>query len=125
MAIVEHTNFVDKKYYNNEHIVYLGKYLRPDDKNFLASKDELLSVYDPFLRKINPGYKKNLIDYQLLKAPFAQPIIPTYYSKMMPSFITPLNKIYLANIEQVYPWDRGTNYSVELGGKAAGLVDSS
>jgi protoporphyrinogen oxidase len=26
MAIVEHTNFMDKKYYNNEHLVYLGNY---------------------------------------------------------------------------------------------------
>ena len=32
---------------------------------------------------------------------------------------TPLPHVYLANIEQVYPWDRGTNYAVELGEKVA------
>ena len=26
MAIVEHTNYMDKKYYNDEHLLYLGNY---------------------------------------------------------------------------------------------------
>ena len=30
--------------------------------------------------------------------------------------------VFLANIQQVYPWDRGTNYAVELGQKAAKLI---
>lgn len=123
MAIVEHTNFMDKKHYNNEHIVYVGNYLPSDHPNFLATREDLLSLYDPFLHKINSGYKHNLIDYKLLKEPFAQPVIPPHYSKMIPSIITPLRSVYLANIEQVYPWDRGTNYAVELGEKVAKLAD--
>lgn len=124
MALVEHTNFMDKSYYNNEHILYLGNYLPTTHPNFMASKEKLLSLYDLFLRKINPEYKKHLIDYKLFKAPFAQPIIPTHYSRRLPSFTTPLPNVYLANMEQVYPWDRGTNYAVELGEKVAKLVVS-
>jgi protoporphyrinogen oxidase len=123
MAVVEHTNYMDNKYYNNEHIVYLGNYLATDDPRFLMDKHEKLRSFDTFLRKINPDYKKYLIDYELFKAPFAQPIIPTNYSKMIPPMITPLSNIYLANIEQVYPWDRGTNYAVALGEKVAKLID--
>lgn len=119
MAIVEHTNFMDKKHYNNEHLVYLGNYLPPDDPAFLMNKEEKLKLFDPFLRKINPEYKTHLIGYELFKAPFAQPIIPTNYSKMIPPIETPLRHTFLANIEQVYPWDRGTNYAVELGEIAA------
>ncbi|MEK9175881.1 MAG: FAD-dependent oxidoreductase [Patescibacteria group bacterium] len=117
MAIVDHSNFMDKKYYNNEHLLYLGNYLEPDSKRFAMNKDEVLKLFDPFLRKINPDYKKHLIGYELFKVPFAQPVIPTNYSKMIPPFETPLPNVYLANIEQVYPWDRGTNYAVELGEK--------
>ncbi|MBU4098774.1 oxidoreductase, partial [Patescibacteria group bacterium] len=122
MAIVEHTNFMDKRHYNNEHIVYVGNYTTSDHPKFLASKEKLLSTYDPFLRKINSAYKNNLIDYKLFKTPFAQPIIPPYYSKLIPSIATPLPNIYLANMQQVYPWDRGTNYAVELGEKTASMV---
>jgi hypothetical protein len=79
-------------------------------------------VYDQLLQRIHPGYKKLLIDYQVFRAPFAQPIVPTNYSKIIPSFTTPLPHVYLANIEQVYPWDRGTNYAVALGLKIAQKV---
>jgi protoporphyrinogen oxidase len=117
MAIVEHTNFMDGKNYGEEHIVYLGNYREQTNKYFLMDEKKMLSIFDPFLKKINSNYRKNLISMKLFKAPFAQPIIPTNYSKMIPSLNTPLKNVYLANIEQVYPWDRGTNYAVELGQK--------
>lgn len=122
MAIVEHTNFMDKKHYNNEHLVYVGNYLSPDDPNFKKGKEELLKYYDPFLKRINKDYKSSIIDYNVFKAPFAQPIIPTNYSKLIPPFATPLENVFLANMEQVYPWDRGTNYAVELGEKIASFI---
>ncbi|MEK7450553.1 MAG: FAD-dependent oxidoreductase [Patescibacteria group bacterium] len=122
MAVVEHTNFMDKKYYNNEHIVYLGNYLPYDHPHMKMSAEELLKIYDPFLKKINPNYQLSTINYQLFKTPFSQPIIPINYSKIMPPFETPLKNVYLANIQQVYPWDRGTNYAVELGQKIAKIV---
>ena len=123
LAIVEHTNFMDKKYYDNEHIVYLGNYLSPDDPRFKMTEEELLKLYDPWLRKINPNYQLSILNSKLFKTPFAQPIIPTNYSKIIPPFETPLLNVYLANIQQVYPWDRGTNYAVELGEKVAKLVE--
>lgn len=121
MAIIEHTNFMNKKYYGNEHIVYLGNYAVTDDK-LSWTKEEILHFYDPFLQKIHPEYQKNIIGYEFFKAPFAQPIVPTNYSKYIPNMITPLPNVFLANIEQVYPWDRGTNYAVELGEKVAELI---
>jgi protoporphyrinogen oxidase len=122
MAIVEHTNFMDKKHYNNEHLVYLGNYLSQDDPKFTMTKEEKLALFDPFLKKFNPDYKKNLIGYEHFRAPFAQPIIPANYSKMIPTMKTPLPHVYLANMEQVYPWDRGTSNAVALGEMAAQLV---
>ena len=122
LAIVEHTNFMDKEHYNNEHIVYFGNYLEPSDPRFKMTEEELLKLYDPWLKKINPTYQLSVVSCQLFKTPFAQPIIPINYSKIIPPFETPLPNVYLANIQQVYPWDRGTNYAVELGEKVAKLI---
>jgi protoporphyrinogen oxidase len=122
MAIVEHTNFMDKKHYDNEHLVYLGNYLPPESFRFGMEKQEVLELFKPFLKKIDSDFEKNLIGYQFFKAPFAQPIIPRNYSRMIPPMETPFKNVFLANIEQVYPWDRGTNYAVELGQKVAELV---
>ncbi|MDP3941775.1 MAG: oxidoreductase, partial [bacterium] len=65
------------------------------------------------------------IGMRAFKAPFAQPVIPVNYSKMIPATHTPLKNVFLANIEQVYPWDRGTNYAVELGEKVANIISNS
>ncbi|MDP2638347.1 MAG: FAD-dependent oxidoreductase [Candidatus Levybacteria bacterium] len=121
-AIVEHTNFMDKKYYNNENLVYLGNYLPHDHPFMHMDKNKLLKIYDPLLKKINKNYKSEIIDTHLFSVPFAQPVIPINYSKLIPAFKTPLKNIYLANIQQVYPWDRGTNYAVELGDKVGNLI---
>ena len=121
-AIVEHTNFMDKKYYSNEHLLYLGNYL-PQNHPFLQmNKEELLEKYSPLLNRINKDYKSQIIDTHLFTDFFAQPIIPVNYSKIIPSINTPLKNIYLANIQQVYPWDRGTNYAVEMGEKVADFI---
>lgn len=125
LAIVEHTHFMNKKNYNNENLLYIGNYMEISDKRFTMSEKELLALYDPWLTKINPNYKSSIIDFKLFKAPFAQPIIYPKYSQRIPKFITPLKDVYLANIEQVYPWDRGTNYAVELGKKITDIVTST
>lgn len=125
LAIVEHTNFMDKKNYNNEHLLYVGNYMEKTDPRFSMSKEELLKLYNPYLVKIKSDYKKHIIDYEVFKAPFAQPIIPINYSKKIPPFKTPLKNVYLANIQQVYPWDRGTNYAVELGKKISTIINST
>lgn len=122
LAVVEHTNFMDKKHYGNEHLVYLGNYMDTSDPRFSMGEKELLQLYDPWLKKINPDYKTDIINYKVFRAPFAQPIITPNYSKKIPPFVTPLENIYLANIEQVYPWDRGTNYAVELGCKISKVI---
>lgn len=119
LAVVEHTNYMNKKHYNNEHLVYVGNYMERDDPRFKMPDFVLFKLYEPWLEKINPEFKKSLISYKVFRAPFAQPIIFPNYSKEIPQFETPLKNVYLANIEQVYPWDRGTNYAVELGKKAA------
>lgn len=121
-AVVEHTHFMDKKHYNNEHVVYLGNYLPVDHPYFSMKEKELLQEIDPFLQKLHPGYAKDLIGLDIFKVPFAQPIITLNYSKLIPPFTTPLQNVFLANMQQVYPWDRGTNYAVELGEKIARIV---
>lgn len=117
LAIVEHTNFMNSNHYNNEHLVYLGHYLPHDHPYFTMHEKELLKIFDPFLKKLNADYKESLIGLKKFAVPFAQPIIPVNYSKLVPPFETPIPNVYLANMQQVYPWDRGTNYAVELGEK--------
>lgn len=119
LAVVEHTNFQSEKFYAGEKIVYLSNYLSPDHPYFQKGAEELLSEFIPYLKRINPGFDRSWVkNAKVFKTNFAQPVVTLNYSKIMPRLKTPIKGLFLANIQQVYPWDRGTNYAVELGEKA-------
>jgi hypothetical protein len=85
--------------------------------------NQLYEEFVPYIKKINPDFEKSwIVDKFLFKSNFAQPIIPLNYSKLIPPIKTPMDGLYLANMQQVYPWDRGVNYAVELGEKVAKMV---
>lgn len=122
LVAVEHTNFMDIKLYGNKHILYVGNYLPNDHPYLTQTLSQILKIYDPFLKLLNPAYQSNLIKAYLFKTPYAQPIVTTNYKNIIPDFHTPLKNIYLANMDMVFPWDRGTNYAVEMGEKIAGIM---
>lgn len=122
LVLAEHTNFIDPSYYGNQHILYIGNYLVSDHPYLKLSAEELLIKFSPFLQKINPTYHSSLLTYYLFTAPFAQPVVTVGYKKLIPDFISPLDKLFIANMDMVYPWDRGTNYAVEMGEKIADIV---
>ena len=86
----------------------------------------LIDKFIPYLKKINPNFKKSDISKSwIFKDDFAQPIVRMNYSQSLFSSTTPIDGLYLANMQQVYPWDRGTNYAVESGFKIADMVIQS
>ncbi len=122
LVLAEHTNFMDSKNYGGDHILYIGNYLPLDHPYLKMDARQLLNTFDPFLKRINPNYKRSLKDYQSFIGPFAQPIVTVDYAKLIPQFKTPLPNVYLANLDMVYPWDRGTNYAVEMGETVAKMM---
>jgi len=123
LVVVEHTNMIDKKYYGNNRIVYLGNYLPDGDKQLTMNKDELVSTYLPYLRKVNKLFRKKWIkSVSVFRKPYAQPVFPINYSALLPKTKTEFSGLYLANMSMVYPFDRGTNYAVKMGEEVAKQV---
>ncbi len=120
LALVEHTHFVDRSHYDGDHIIYCGDYLKTDHAYFSLTKDELLEKFLPSLQKFNPNFNKSWIkESYLFKAQYAQPVPPVNHSQNIPALETPIAGLYWASMSQVYPWDRGTNYAVEIGRRVA------
>lgn len=123
-GVIEHTNFVSPNLYGGKRFVYLSKYLEPDHPYFALSDDELIETYVPFLQRINPAFERSWIERAwVFRERAAQPIVPLNYSERIPDHRTGLPGLYLANTTQIYPEDRGTNYSVRLGNQISALVD--
>ena len=119
LAVVEHTNFITSANYGDKHIVYVGKYLDYREDLFKKNKAEVLAEYSDYLKKLSPNYKKHLEKTFLFKERFAQPVVKINHSKKIPETITPLENLYFAGMEQVYPFDRGINYAIQLGRETA------
>ncbi len=115
MALVEHTNYMDRADYNGRNLVYLGNYRPMDDPIMSASTDAVVDGFAPHLARINPGFSRDWItDAWAFAAPFAQPIVTVDYRDHIPPFETPIPNLWVASMFQVYPHDRGQNYSIDL-----------
>ena len=123
LVAVEHTNFADIHSYNDKTIMYFGNYLPSNSEDFKLSKEDALKKYWPYILKINPKFdQKNIEQTYFNKALYAQPIVDINYSSKIPEIKTPIANVYVATMAQIYPWDRGTNYAVELGQKVAKMA---
>ena len=123
VGLIEHTNFIDPSLYGGNHIVYLTNYPTTDDPLYRMSPEELLEKYLPHLVRINPEFSREWVkEYFHHRVDAAQPIIGVNYSNRIPDIRTPIPNLYLANTTQIYPEDRGTNYSVRLGRQVARMV---
>jgi protoporphyrinogen oxidase len=120
LALVEHTNYLSPDYFGGDHIIYTGDYLETDHEYFNLSQDELLARYLPTFTRINPHFKPEWVKKSWLsRTSYAQPIPMVNHSQNIPAIQTPIEGLYFASMSQVYPWDRGTNFAVEIGRRAA------
>ena len=125
VGVIEHTNLISPEHYGGKHIVYLSNYLNTNHPMYAMGHEELLQEYLPHIRKINPDFDMSWVETSYHhKVDAAQPIIGTNYSSRIPDHRTPFKNLYLANTTQIYPEDRGTNYSVRMGKHVAHLVMS-
>ena len=123
LALVEHTNYLSAEHFGGEHIVYAGDYLETDHEYFSLNQEDLLARFLPALERINPRFSPDWVRKTwLFRTKYAQPVPLLNHSQHIPSIQTPIPGLYFASMSQVYPWDRGTNFAVEIGRRAARLM---
>ncbi|MBK8049369.1 MAG: NAD(P)/FAD-dependent oxidoreductase [Anaerolineales bacterium] len=123
LALVEHTNMIDPANYGGDHLLYIGNYLDPDHRYFQMDAEELLAEFAPHLINFNAAFQSSWVTGAWVhKARYAQPVPVVGYADLIPAIRTPLPGLYFASMSQVYPWDRGTNYAIEMGRNVAQLI---
>ena len=125
LALVEHTNYVSPEHFGGDHILYCGDYLELGHEYFALSDEQLLECFLPGIQRINPSFERSWIKKVWVhKTNYAQPVPLVNHSRNIPEIATPMPGLYFASMSQVYPWDRGTNFAVEIGRKAARLMQA-
>jgi protoporphyrinogen oxidase len=119
-GLIEQTNLLSPETYGGRHVLYISNYVLPDDPRWRMRDEELWAIYLPALRKVNPAFDESwIVSKSVQRGEYAQPIVGTHYSRVLPSIRTGVPGLYTAAMAQIYPEDRGQNYAVRLGRQAA------
>lgn len=122
-GVIEHTNYIPRERYDGRVIVYISKYLFPTHPLWAAPEAEVWATYRPFLQRINPQFSDAwVLGRHHFKAAYAQPVIGCHYPSVQPPFETAMPGLHHACMAQIYPEDRGQNYAVRLGNRAAAAL---
>jgi protoporphyrinogen oxidase len=120
LALVEHTNMIDRRHYGGDRLIYCGDYLPADHRYFTMDESEVSQEWLQTLTVANPEFKPEWVKQTwLFRERYAQPVVPINHSRNVPSLRTPFPGLFFASLAHVYPWDRGTNFAVELGQRVA------
>lgn len=117
LCLVEHTNFASVEDFNGEHIAYVADYLDLEDPRWSLSDDALVSDALQTIKHVNPDLQRDQVNRTwVFRAPYAQPVPMVGASRLVPpTDVTEVPGLHHISLAHVYPWDRGTNYALELG----------
>ncbi len=123
LALVEHTAMIPPHHYGGHHLVYAGSYVEKDHRLLTLPEETVIQEMLTGFTAFNPDFKPAWIQGTWLhRTAYAQPVpYPGSGSQRLP-LQTPWPGLYLATMSQVWPWDRGTNYAVQMGQRAANLM---
>ena len=114
-GVIEMTALVDKKEINGRHLVYLPKYVNPDDALFDMDDAELRKQFCGAMFKMYPGITEaDVVFWGTSKARvvFALPTIN--YSKNIPGITTTLGNYYIVNSAQIINGTLNVNETIQV-----------
>ncbi|HET7118807.1 MAG TPA: NAD(P)/FAD-dependent oxidoreductase [Hanamia sp.] len=114
-GIIEMTALIDKNEIKGNHLVYLPKYVNPDDELFDKSDPELQNLFLGSLYKMYPNLKEDDLNFwgvSKARIVFALPTIN--YSKKVPGVTTSLKNYYIINSAQIINGTLNVNETIQV-----------
>lgn len=119
-GVIETTNLIDRRYTNGYHLVYLPKYLTPN--NAFAQMDDktLQASFMKYLRQMFPDLKdEDVAAVRIGRERYVEPLHPLGKTDAIPPISADVPGLYLVNSSQIYPQLTNGEAAVAYAGKAA------
>ncbi|MEW5758322.1 MAG: FAD-dependent oxidoreductase [Candidatus Omnitrophota bacterium] len=114
-GVIGLTNVYPKVDFNDYSIFYISKYIFDGDTFFYKTKEEIFSLYLPYLKKINKEFNESWIaGFELSRGKRIETFRSIGYSKLIPERKTIFNNGFLVNTSQFYPRSTVLNTSVSV-----------
>ncbi len=119
-AVIEMSTLVDPKEFGGNTLVYLPKYVTPDDPAFDLSNQELEDLYVQALLQMYPHFdRRDLLCFRVSRVRYVLAISTLNYSKTLPPMTTSLPGVHIVNSAHIMNGTLNVNETIQLAQKAA------
>jgi protoporphyrinogen oxidase len=114
-GVIEMSALVDKKYFNNNHLVYLPKYVSPTDPLFNYSDEEIKKFFILNFKKMYPWLTDdNLKFVGVARAKHVITVLTKDYSTNLPAVTTSIPNVYIVNTSYILDGTLNVNETIKV-----------
>lgn len=119
-GVIEMTTLVNPQIFNGNTLVYLPKYVDPDDPLFAVSDSELEASFVTALERMYPAFdRRDILNFQVSRVKYVLPVSTLNYSQTLPSMHSAVPGLHIINSAHIPNGTLNVNETIQLAEKAA------
>lgn len=125
-GVIETTNLIDRQFTNGYHLVYLPKYVAPDNLFAQMNDEALQRSFLVYLRQMFPDLgSDDIAAVRIGRERYVEPLHPIGRTDDIPPFTTDIAGLYLVNSSQIYPQLTNGEAAVAHATRAAEVIEQA
>lgn len=125
-AVIEMSALVSREQFGGRSLVYLPKYVAPDDPAFALTDEELKGQFLPALRRMYPAFDEDdLLSFRVSRVRHVFPLPTLGYSERLPPTATSIHGLYVVNSAHITNGTLNVNETVQLAERFAARLLAS
>jgi protoporphyrinogen oxidase len=124
-AVIEMSALVDRKEFGGQSLIYLPKYVAPDDPLFAVSDEEIQERFVAALERMYPHFERgDVTAFRISRVRHVVALSTLKYSKQLPPMRTSLPGVFAVNSSQIVNGTLNVNETIKLAEEAvAGVLN--
>lgn len=119
-GVIEMTALVDRQLFNGNSLVYLPKYIDPDDPLFAVSDQDLEESFVTALERMYPDFdREDILKFQVSRIKYVLPVSTLNYSQTLPPMHPDVPGLHLINSAHIPNGTLNVNETIQLAEKAS------
>ena len=122
-AVIEMTALAQREHFGGKTLIYLPKYVTPEDATFALSDDELETQFLAGLERMYPHFQRSdVIGFRVSRARHVFALSTLNYSRHLPAMQTSLPGLHVVNSAHIVNGTLNVNETVQLANRAVEVM---
>jgi protoporphyrinogen oxidase len=122
-AVIEMSALVDRKHFGGKALVYLPKYVTPDDPAFSLSDGEIEGRFVEALTRMYPHFQRgDVVCFRVSRVKYVLALSTLNYSERLPPMKSSIPGVHIINSAHICNGTLNVNETVQLAEKAATML---